>query len=104
MVANDAHAAAGTRVQIRFTLLDPSERASGLPDDTAAVPYVGRVRGALLAPARVGEAATVRTAVGRELSGELEVVEPADLHTFGRPQPALVAAVEPMRALLERLR
>jgi hypothetical protein len=95
--------APGTRVQIRFTLLEPSERAPGLPEDTAAVPYVGRVRGTLLAAARAGGPATVRTASGRELSGELEVVEPADLHTFGRPQPALVVAVEPMGALLDGL-
>jgi hypothetical protein len=88
--------AAGTRVQIRFTLLDPQERAPGLPEDTARTPYVGRVRGTLLAAAVPGGPATVRTASGRELSGELEIVEPADTHTFGRPQPALLKAIEQM--------
>jgi hypothetical protein len=86
----------GTRVQIRFVLLAPSERAPGLPEDTAATPYVGRVRGMLLTPALPGDAATVRTASGRELSGRLEQVEPADTHTFGRPLPALLTAIEPM--------
>ena len=91
-------------MQIRFTLLEPSRRAPGLPDDTAGVPYEGRVRGTLVAPAALGERATVRTATGRELSGALEVVEPADLHTFGRPPRALVEAVEHIRVLPERLR
>ena len=91
-------------MQIRFTLLEPSERAPGLPADTAAVPYAGRVRGTLVAPATLGEPATVRTAIGRELSGTLEVVEPADLHTFGRPPRALVDAADRIAALPERLR
>jgi 2-amino-4-ketopentanoate thiolase alpha subunit len=104
VVAGTDHVAAGTRVQIRFTLLEPPERAPGLPADTAAVPYEGRVRGALVAPAAPGERATVRTATGRELSGTLEIVEPADLHTFGRPPRALVDAIEHIRPLLERLR
>lgn len=81
-------------MQIRFTLLDASERAPGLPEDTARVPYVGRVRGWLVSGGRLGEPAVVRTATGRELAGELEIVEPADTHGFGRPQPALVEAIE----------
>lgn len=94
----------GTRVQLRFVVLEPGERAASLPEDTAAVPYEARVRGRLVAAARVGEEGTIRTAVGRELTGELELVEPADLHTFGRPPAALVEAVAPLGALLEGLR
>jgi hypothetical protein len=100
-VSDRDHADTGTRVQVRFVLLEPPERAPGLPEDTARVPYEARVRGRLLGPGRVGDHVTVRTAAGRELAGELEVVEPADLHTFGRPPAALVEAVAPMAGLLE---
>ncbi len=94
---------AGTRVEIRYTLLDPAERATGLPDDTAAVPYVVRVRGTLQAPAAIGEQAAVRTSTGRLLHGELTVVEPGDTHTFGRPVPALVETIAAIHALKAEL-
>jgi hypothetical protein len=91
---------AGTRVQVRFVVLEPAERTASLPEDTARVPYEARVRGLLTAPGRTGEQVTVRTAAGRTMVGELELVEPADLHTFGRPPAALVEAVAPMAELL----
>ncbi len=96
--------AGGTRVAVRQRLLEPDERAPSLPEDTAALPYEALVRGILLEPAEVGAHATVRTATGRVLSGRLEVVEPADLHTFGRPAPALIAVDEAISELLRRLR
>lgn len=95
---------AGTRVQVRFTVLEPAQRQPGLPEDTARIPYVARVRGRLVGDGHAGERVTIRTAAGRELAGWLEVVEPADLHSFGRPPAALVEAVTPMAALLEELR
>jgi hypothetical protein len=64
---------------------------------------VVRVKGLLNAPGRIGETVTIRTPVGRLLTGILEVVQPADTHTFGRPHPALVEAVDNIRDLLEDL-
>ncbi len=90
---------AGVRVQIRYRVLAPEERARGLPADTAGTSYLVRVNGILESSASLGENATVRTAVGRSLSGELVVIEPADSHTFGRPVPALVATIDSIRAL-----
>lgn len=90
---------AGTKVALRQRLLEPEERASSLPQDTAALPYEALIRGVLLEAAEVGELASIRTAAGRVLRGRLEVVEPADEHTFGRPPPALVAADEAISAL-----
>lgn len=86
--------AAGTRVEVRFRLLESAERAPLLPPDTASLPYEVRVRGRLVADAALGEDAEVRTQAGRVLRGELVVVEPADSHTFGRPHPALVRAID----------
>ena len=85
---------AGTRVQLRWTLLEPSERAAGLPDDTAALPYVLRVRGVLIEAAAPDSPARVRTASGRVVAGTLEDPAPSDDHTFGRPPRALAETWE----------
>jgi len=95
---------AGTKVALRQCLLEPAERASLLPRDTAALPYEALIRGILIEAADVGQLASIRTAAGRVLSGRLEVVEPADDHTFGRPPAALVAADEAISALVRSLR
>jgi len=81
----------GTRVRVRQRLLEPDERAPALPADTAALPYEAFIRGTLASPARVGGRATIRTATGRFVEGELDQVEPADTHSFGRPVPSLIA-------------
>lgn len=94
---------AGTRVQVRYTLLEPAQRAAGLPQDTAQVPYVVLVRGMLQSPAALGEAADVTTATGRTLHGELCAVDPGDTHTFGHPVPALVQTFQGIAALRSRL-
>ncbi len=96
--------AGGTRVAVRQRLLEPHERAASLPADTAALPYEALVRGILIAPAEVGAQATIRTAAGRVLMGQLEDVEPADTHSFGRPPPALVAVDEAISEVLRRFR
>ena len=90
---------AGTRVQIHFTLLSAEARAPGLPADTAAVPYQVRARGLLVSPAALGGAATVRTATGRLIDGEFELVEPADTHTYGRPASALLETIAGIEVL-----
>jgi len=99
-----AEVPAGTRVQVRTILLHPAERATGIPADTAGVPYEVRARGILVSAAAPGAPAAVRTATGRIVAGELEIVEPADTHSFGRPVPALVesiAAIETLKRSLE---
>jgi hypothetical protein len=107
MSAPQSHAqqavSAGTRVQIRYTLLTATERAPGLPEDTRAVPYEIRANGILLADGHVGAQASLRTSAGRELRGTLDVVEPADEHTFGRPHPALLQAIAGIERLREEL-
>jgi hypothetical protein len=91
---------AGTRVQIRFELLAAGERADTVPEDTASTPYTVRVRGILVENASAGGEARIRTPTGRILTGVLEEVQPADTHSFGAPQPALVEAQEAIGRLL----
>lgn len=97
-------AAAGARASVRIRVLEPSDRASSLPEDTATLPYEVVVRGLLIRPASVGEQATVRTAVGREVTGTLDEIEPADAHGFGRPVPALVAVTASISELAGTVR
>ena len=103
-MAGDGTIPAGTRVEVRYTLLDAGERAPGIPDDTARLPYEVRVRGVLDEPAGRGERATVVTATGRRVAGVIEQVDPADTHTFGRPGPALAAAIQAIGELTRSLR
>ena len=81
---------AGTWVEVQRTVLAASERAPGLPADTAAVPLVMRVSGFLVEPAAVGGPARIRTRIGRELSGTLATVNPSYTHSFGRTVPELL--------------
>lgn len=94
-------ASVGTRVQISFRVLEPGNRADSVPSDTAEVPYEVKVRGVLMEQAALGEQAHIITQAGRALVGRVDVIEPADTHSFGRPPRALVEAQESIRALLE---
>jgi hypothetical protein len=80
--------------------LAPSARAPGLPPDTAAVPFETWVNGWLVEPARLGEAARVRTATGRVVEGILDGVDPGYDHSFGSPPEALQAAAAEARKLV----
>jgi hypothetical protein len=80
----------GTWVQIERVVLEPAERAAGLPEDTGEVPYVLRVSGFLLEDAAIGEQARVGTLIGRELRGSLTAVNPGYTHSFGETVPELL--------------
>jgi hypothetical protein len=91
---------AGTWVELHRVVLPPGHRAASVPADTQDVPLELRVKGVLVADAAVGEEAEVFTPAGRVLAGTLETVAPAYLHTFGPPEPALLAVGPELRALL----
>lgn len=73
----------GTWVEIEQVVLKPEERAASLPEDTKKVPYLLWVSGFLLEDAKIGQKVRVKTIIGRELSGELKVVNPSYHHSFG---------------------
>jgi hypothetical protein len=73
----------GTWVEIEKILLTPEQRAPQVPEDTRRTPYVMRVAGFLAADANVGSEATIRTLVGRQITGILKVVRPHYEHSFG---------------------
>jgi hypothetical protein len=75
----------GGWAEVLLVVLEPSGRAPGLPPDTAATPYVARVRGFLEEAAAVGDTAAVRTPAGRRVEGTLVRLDPEPGHSFGRP-------------------
>ncbi len=80
----------GTWVEIEQVVLKPEDRAASLPADTKQVPYILRVSGFLLEEAQIGQQVRIKTIIGRELSGELKVINPSYRHSFGTVIPELL--------------
>ncbi len=91
----------GRWVEIRRPVLEPSERAPQVPEDTRQVPLEMRARGFLLHPAMPGDEVEIETVTGRRLRGALNAVEPAYTHGFGPPVPELLGIAGEVRALLK---
>jgi 2-amino-4-ketopentanoate thiolase alpha subunit len=94
---------AGTWVELERVILRPGERAPGIPADTASVPFAARVRGFLLAPARMGTTVEVRTQAERVVSGRLRAVLPRNPADFGAPSPELLLVGKAMKQRLKDL-
>ncbi|MBP1687645.1 MAG: hypothetical protein H6Q33_3788 [Deltaproteobacteria bacterium] len=92
----------GTWVEIHRVVLPAGERAPQVPADTAAVALEMRVKGFLLAPAALGDAAEIVTRAGRRLRGTVTEVNPAYTHSFGAPIPELSTVGEEVRTLLRK--
>jgi hypothetical protein len=80
----------GTWVEIEQVVLQPAQRSTALPEDTKQVPYILRVSGFLEQDAEIGSQVTIKTIIGRSLSGELKIVNPSYAHTFGKVVPELL--------------
>jgi hypothetical protein len=91
----------GRWVELQQVVLEAGNRAPNVPDDTAGVDFVARIRGFLQADAPMGGDATVRTLAGRQVSGRLTAVNPRNPADFGNPVPELLRLGEAARAALE---
>jgi len=91
----------GSWVEIAWVAMTPSERAEQLPQSSRAVSVVAKVRGFALASAALGEELSVKTFAGRILSGTLVDLSPGHTHSFGRPQPLLLAVGGALREELK---
>jgi 2-amino-4-ketopentanoate thiolase alpha subunit len=81
----------GTWVEIEQVVLAPEQRAPTLPEDTRQTPYMLRVSGFLQdEQAELGQTVTIRTIIGRELSGSLREANPHYTHSFGDTVPELL--------------
>lgn len=92
----------GSWVEIRSIVLEPGQRAPGVPEDTAQVALELRVKGVLMDSATAGEVVEVVTRSGRRLCGTLLAVNPAYTHGFGPPIAALMDVGREARELLEK--
>jgi hypothetical protein len=94
---------AGVWVEVSQVVLPAGGRAPNVPNDTAEVDFVARIRGFLIEPAALGDEATVRTLLDREVTGRLTAVNPRNQADFGDPVPELLAlGLAARRALEER--
>lgn len=91
-------------VEVEAVLLKPSERASGLPPETAEKPLVMWVKGFARQSAAMGEQLEIETVTGRVLTGQLSAINPGYTHTFGQPAPELVHVGRDLRKRLAEYR
>jgi hypothetical protein len=88
----------GDWVEIEYVLLEPSERAAGLPEDTAAQPLRAWVKGFATEPGMIGDVVDVETMSGRVVKGHLSAISPGYTHTFGSPPPEIAGIGRELRA------
>jgi hypothetical protein len=94
-------AVAGAWVEVERVVLPAGQRAPNIPDDTAAVDFVARVRGFLEADAELGADVAVRTLAGRSVLGRLRDVDPRNPADFGNPVAELLQVGAAARRSLE---
>ena len=80
----------GTWVEIKQVVLQPEERSQSLPEETRSCPYILRASGFLVEDADLGQQVTIKTIIGREMSGTLITVNPSYAHSFGKTVPELL--------------
>ena len=89
-MTDELRCVAGDWVEVEYVLLQPSERAAGLPEDTAAQPLRAWVKGFALTGGMIGDELEVETITGRHVRGHLSAIGPGYTHTFGTPPPEIV--------------
>src|SRR5674476_1455832 len=82
--------AKGEWVRIYKIILQPSERAPQVPDDTKKVPLELWVKGFLMNDSEMGENVEIETVTGRKEEGKLIEVNPYYTHDYGKFIPCLL--------------
>jgi hypothetical protein len=90
----------GTWVRIHKIILEPSERAPQVPEDTRKVPLEMWVKGFLLKDAEMGDEVSIETVTGRTETGILVEVNPYYEHDFGKFIPELLAIDKQVREIV----
>ena len=96
--------AVGEWVEVVRVLLEPGDRSTNLPPETAEKPMLVWVNGFATAEAGLGEEVMVETMAGRRVSGRLSGVNPGYFHTFGHPISELADVGRDLRARLAAYR
>lgn len=90
----------GEWVLIHKIILQSSQRAPQVPDDTKLVPLEMWVKGFLKEDAEVGDEVTVITRTKREETGTLLEANPYYKHSYGKFVPELLQVSEQVREVL----
>lgn len=90
----------GEWVRIHKVILQPSERAPQVPDDTKKCPLEMWVKGYLDADANIGDEVGVTTITGRKETGALTEVNPYYEHNFGKFIPELLTIDKQVREMV----
>ena len=86
MIANK-----GDWVRVHSILMEAGDRAPGVPDDTAEVPYELWDKGFLISDrAEIGEEVEIETITGRKIAGNLLETNPSYDHDFGEFIPEIL--------------
>ena len=99
-----ARCSVGEWVEVERVLLEPADRSTNLPEETASKPLLTWVKGFALADADMGTEVSVTTMTGRTVTGTLSAINPGYFHTFGQPIPELVHVGADLRARLAEYR
>ncbi|HEU24359.1 MAG: 2-amino-4-ketopentanoate thiolase [Mesoaciditoga sp.] len=92
----------GEWVKIHDVILNPSDRAQSLPDDTKQVPFEMWLNGFLNHDAKIGEIVEITTLSGRKVKGTLVEINPRYTHDFGEPLPELLKIGPILKSMLEK--
>jgi hypothetical protein len=90
----------GEWVRIHKIILEPSERAPQVPEDTKQVPLEMWDKGFLQEDAEIGDEVTIETVTGRTETGTLTEVNPYYEHDFGKFVPELLTIDKQVRSIL----
>ena len=90
----------GEWVRIHRIILEPSERAPQVPDDTKACPLEMWDKGFLEADANIGDEVEIIAVTGRKETGTLIEVNPYYTHDFGKCIPELLQIDKQVREIL----
>lgn len=91
----------GEWVKIHRIVLESSERAPHIPEDTKKVPLEMWLNGFLEEDGEIGQTVSVKTLSGRTASGKLVEISPRYTHDFGEPIEELMKIGPALKALLE---
>ena len=90
----------GTWVLIHRVILEPSERAPQVPEDTRKVPLEMWIKGYLNEDAEISDTVEVKTRTGRSETGTLLEAGPYYKHDFGTYVPELQMINDQVRDIL----
>lgn len=91
----------GTYVEITKEILSLEERAPQVPEDTKATPLLMKVKGFLTESKALGEEVTIKTVLGREITGTLTSANPRYTHDFGEIVPELFKVRESLKNFMK---